>query len=474
MRKILLILGVLVCIAGCSLSPKYSRPAAPVPTDWPSGQAYKELPQAQRIPGAAYLPWRDYFTDARLQEVIQIALKNNLDFRLAALNIEKARAMYRIQRAELAPVVDGTAAGSRGRTPADLSSTGSATTGGQWSVELGITAWEIDIFGRLRSLTESALENYFASEFACTSMQILLIAEVASAYLTLATDRDNLNLARSTFESQQDSCNVIRRRHEVGISTELDLRQVQTRVESAQVDVAKYTGVVAQDENALNLLVGSPVRPDLLPEGLRAVSSFPDVSPGLPSSVLLYRPDILEAESTLRAAYADIGAARAALFPSISLTTALGTASADLTGLFKSGSFTWNYAPQMTLPMFAPRAWSALKVTKVNREIAVAQYEKAIQTAFKEVANELAKRGTLSDQIAAQQSLVDASAESYRLSMLRYDKGTDTYLNALDSQRSLYSAQQGLISLQEAKLTNQVMLYKVLGGGGNPESPDQQ
>lgn len=461
-------------VAGCSLNPKYSRPEAPVPTEWPDGQAYKYLPQTQDAQAAAYLPWRDFFTDVRLQGVIRTALRNSRDLRLAALNIEKARAMYRVQRAELAPVVSGTAGGSRGRTPADLSSTGQATTGAEWSVELGITAWELDFFGRLRSLTESAMESYFASRYACSSTQILLLSEVANAYLTLAADKDNLSLAQSTFESQQVSYNLIRRRREVGIATELDLRQVQTRVESARVDVARYTSLIAQDENALNLLVGSPVPADLLPEGLAAVTPFPDVSPGLPSRVLLYRPDILEAESTLKAAYADIGAARAALFPSISLTSALGTASADLTGLFKSGSFVWNYAPQMALPMFDPRAWSALKVTKVNREIAVAQYEKAIQTAFKEVADELAKQGTLGDQITAQQSLVDASAESYRLSSLRYNKGTDTYLNALDAQRSLYNAQQGLISLQQEKLSNQVTLYKVLGGGGEPESQNQQ
>lgn len=464
---------VAVFVAGCSLNPKYSQPSAPVPTEWPSGRAYKDLPQAQGAPAAVDLPWRNFFSDARLQEVIRTALRNNRDLRLAALNIEKARAMYRVQRAELAPTVNGTAGGGRSRTPADLSFTGNALTAGDWNVGFGITAWEIDFFGRLRSLTESALQSYFASEYACSSTQILLVSEVADAYLALATDRDNLNLAQSTFESQQASYNVIRRRCEVGISTELDLRQVQTRVESARVDVAKYTGQVAQDENALNLLVGSPVLSELLPEGLGAVSPFPDVSPGLSSRVLLSRPDILDAESTLRAAYADIGAARAALFPKISLTTALGTASADLTALFKPGSLAWNYAATMTLPMFDPRAWEALKVSKVNREIAVAQYEKSIQTAFREVADELAKRGTLGDQIAAQQTLVDASAEAYRLSSLRYDKGSDTYLNVLDAQRSLYNAQQGLISLQQAKLTNQVTLYKVLGGGGEPESRDQ-
>lgn len=450
---------------GCSLNPAYTRPAAPVPAEWPSGQGYGEVPKGAEAPSADDLHWSDFFTDPRLQEIIGTALDNNRDLRLAALNVEMARATYRIQRAELAPAVDGSASGSRGRTPADLSTTGKAMTGEQWSVGLGLTAWEIDFFGRIRSLTESALESYFASEYARRSTQILLVSEVANAYLTLAADRENLKLARSTHESQLASYHVIKRRHEVGISTELDLRQVQTRVESARVDVARYTSLVAQDENALNLLAGTVVREDLLPDGLDTVQPMPDLAPGLPSTVLLKRPDILDAEASLKAATADIGAARATLFPRISLTTALGTASADLSGLFKAGSLAWNYAPQVTLPMFDPRAWAALRATKVSREIAVVRYERAIQTAFREVADELAKRGTMGEQVAAQESLVAASAESYRLSSLRYDRGSDTYLNVLDAQRSLYSAQQGLIGIQQAKLTNQVNLYKVLGGG---------
>jgi len=264
-----------VLLAGCSLNPKYTRPAAPVPAEWPSGQAYKETSQAPDVPLAAELQWRSFFTDPCLQEIIRTTLQNNRDLRLAALNVDKARAMYRVQRAELAPVINGSASGIRARTPADLSSNGQATTGDQWTVQLGITSWEIDFFGRIRSLTESALEGYFASEYACRGAQVLLISEVANAYMTLAADRENLNLAQSTFESQQASYNVIQRRREVGISTELDLRQVQTRVESARVDVARYTGLIAQDENALNLLVGAPVRTDLLPGGLCAIKPMP-------------------------------------------------------------------------------------------------------------------------------------------------------------------------------------------------------
>ena len=299
------------------------------------------------------------------------------------------------------------------------------------------------------------------------SAQILLVSEVANAYLTLAADRENLKLAQSTLESQQAAYKVIRRRFEVGLAHELDLRQVQTRVDAARVDVARYTELAAQDNNALNLLAGSTVPAGLLPERLSVVAPLPDVAPGTSSEVLLRRPDILQAENGLKAANANIGAARANFFPRISLTSAIGSASGDLSGLFKSGSFVWNYAPQIVMPIFDARTWPALKVTKVDKEIAVAQYEKAIQVAFREVADALARRGTMGDQMQAQQSLVDATSKAYRLSNLRYEKGIDIYLNVLEAQRSLYNAQQGLIAIRLAKLANQVRLYAVLGGGGD-------
>lgn len=469
-RKLRLFSAVtVILLTGCSMIPKYTRPDAPVPGEWPTGAAYSQTSADLREPLASELEWREFFTDGRLQEVIGMALKNNRDLRLAALNVEKARALYRVQRAELLPAVDGTAKGIRERVPGTISgergSASGAVTASQYSVGVGISAWEIDFFGRIRSLGKSALEEYFATEHARRSAQILLIAEVANAYLTLAADRENLQLAQSTLENQQAAYNLIRRRHEVGLVAELDLRQVQTRVESARVDVAQFTQLAAQDQNALDLLVGSSVPGDLLSEALSVVAPLPDVSPGTSSEVLLNRPDILQAESLLKAANANIGAARAALFPRISLTTALGTASGDLTDLFRSGTLAWNYAPQIVMPIFDPRAWSALKVTKVNREMAVAQYEKAIQGAFREVVDALARKGTLGDQMEAQQSLLDATAKTYQLSNARYEKGTDIYLNVLDAQRSLYAAQQGLISVRLARLANQVQLYAVLGGG---------
>ncbi|MGV8073188.1 MAG: efflux transporter outer membrane subunit [Syntrophobacteraceae bacterium] len=454
-------------ISGCTMIPKYTQPEAPVPGGWPTGPAYSGSASVPGAPLAADLQWREFFTDERLQKVIESALQNNRDLRLAALNVEMARALYRIQRVELLPTVDATGSSSRQLVPGELSRDGRATTSNVYNADLGISSWEIDFFGRIRSLEKRALEEYFATEQARRSVQILLISEVATAYLTLASDRENLKLAQATLETQQESFNLIRRRFEVGLLPELDVRQVQTLVDAARVKVAQFTDLVARDENALNLLVGSPLPADQLPAELSVVASFPDFSPGMTSDVLLRRPDISRAENMLKAADANIGAARAALFPRISLTSNVGTASADLSGLFESGSLAWIYAPKIVLPIFDARAWSALKATKVDREIAVTQYEKAIQGAFREVADELARRGTLGDQLEAQQSLVNAAGDAYRLSNARYTKGIDIYLNVLVAQRSLYSAQEGLIAIRLAKLSNQVRLYAVLGGGGD-------
>jgi outer membrane protein, multidrug efflux system len=464
-KTLSLLTTIAVFLSGCTMIPKYTQPEPPVPAAWPTGPAYQATRATENGPVAADLRWREFFTDERLQTLIAMALENNRNLRVAALNVERARALYRIQRAELLPTADARGSAIRQRLPADLADTDHAVTADQYSVSMGISSWELDFFGRIQSLEKRALEEYFATDQARRSAQILLVSEVANAYLTLAGDRENLQLARSTLEAQRLSYHVIQRRFEVGLAPELDLRQVQTRVDSARRDVARFTEQVAQDENGLNLLVGSQVPEDLLPDGLSVVAPLPDVSPGVSSEVLLRRPDILEAENLLKAANANIGAARAALFPRISLTTAIGTASGDLSGLFKSGSFVWNYAPQVVMPIFDPRTWSALKVTKVDREIAVAQYEGAIQGAFKEVADALARRGTLGDQMEAQQSLVNATAEAYRLSNARYEKGTDIYLNVLDAQRSLYAAQQVLIATRLASLANQVQLYSVLGGG---------
>jgi len=436
-----------------------------VSAEWPSGEAYRENKTAAGVPAAPEVKWQDFFTDAKLQRIIGTALNNNRDLRLAALNVERARALYGIQRAELLPAVNAIGSASKQRRALDLVRPGEPRTTEQYSVNLGVTAWEIDFFGRIRSLKDAALQEYLATEQGRRSAQIALISAVANTYLSLAADLSILNLAKSTLDTQQAAYNLIKRRYDVGMTSELDLRRAQTQVDAARGDVARYTQLAAQGENALNLLVGSPILKDLLPRDLSSVSPPREISPGISSEALLRRPDVLQAETLLKAANANIGAARAAFLPRISLTTAIGAASADLSGLFTSGSGTWGFAPQIAVPIFDARTWSAYDVTKVQREIFVAQYEKAIQTAFREVADALAVQGTVDQQIAAQQSLVDAVAEIYRLSNARYTKGIDSYLGVLDAQRSLYAAQQAMTNIQLARLTNRVTLYKALGGG---------
>ncbi len=465
--KISLILAAAVIFTGCTMIPNYNRPQAPVPEAWPEGSVYRDVAGDPDAPLAADLRWKEFFTDSRLQAVIETALENNRDLRVAALNVEKARAMYRIQRSDLLPKLNATGSGFKQRVPGDLSSTGNDMIAEEYRVELGIAAWELDFFGRIRSLSRQALESYFATEEARRGAQLLLVSEVANAWLKLAADRENLDLARSTLTSQQAAYDLIRRRVEVGLTAELDLYQVQTRVDAARVDVARFSAEVARDENILALLAGKAVPENLMPADLSSVAPMAPVFAGTSSAVLLNRPDIQQAERRLRAANANIGAARAVLFPRISLTTALGTASSDLSGLFDSGSRTWTFGPQIGLPVFDPRIWSALTVSKVEREIALTQYEGAIQSAFREVADALADNGSIGDQLAAQQSLVEATAEAYRLSNARYEKGSDIYLTVLDAQRALYGAQQGHIAIRRAELANKIKLYAVLGGGAD-------
>jgi multidrug efflux system outer membrane protein len=457
----------LLLFSGCTLAPKYTRPEAPVPSVWPDGSAYKDSAGKAGDTFAADIPWRNFIVDEHLRKVIELALMNNRDLRVAALNVERTQAVYRIQRAELLPIVNAGATFSKERVPKILSGNGKDSTEELYNVTVAISSWELDIFGRIRSLKDAALQEYLATEQAYRGMRISLIAAVANTYLTLAADRELLNLAQETLKAQEATYNLIRRRFEAGASSELDLRQSQTRVDSARVDISRYTVIVAEDENALTLLVGSPVPDELLPKYLNADMILQDVSPGLSSDVLQRRPDILQAESHLKAAHANIGAARAALFPRITLTTSIGTTSDELSGLFTSGSDTWSFLPQIVVPVFDPRTWSAYNVAKVDREILLTHYEKAIQVAFREVADTLAQRGTVEDQMAAQRSLVEATAESYRLSDLRYKNGIDSYLSVLDAQRTLYGAQQGLITIRLSRLTNLVTLYKVLGGGTN-------
>lgn len=467
--KMFLVVSILILLAGCSLAPPYERPAAPVPGDWPDGPAYPNQAASSAAPLAPEIPWRTFFTDERLRHVIQQALENNRDLRLAALNVLRARAVYGIQRSALYPALDATANASTQRVPADLSNDGQSRTVEQYDVNLGIYSWEIDLFGRIRSLKDQALEAYLATEQARRGTQILIISAVADAYLTLAADQEALKLVQTTLDAQLASFQLINRRFEVGLASDLDLNRAQTQVDIARRDRGRYTQRIAQDQNALNFLVG---RTTALPEtvlspDLADIQPFNAISAGISSDVLLRRPDIQQAEHQLKAAYANIGAARASLFPRISLTTAIGTASDELSGLFGSGSGTWLFAPQIALPIFDARLWSALDVTKADREIALVQYERAIQAAFRDVADTLALSGTIDERLAAQRSLVDAASRTYHLSDMRYTKGIDNYLGVLDAQRSLYSAQQVLVFLRLEKLASQVRLFAVLGGGAD-------
>jgi multidrug efflux system outer membrane protein len=462
----IIMLAALYVTACGTLAPTYKRPEAPVPAQWPSGPSSKGAGETAAGKSVADIGWREFYSDERLQKVIELALTNNRDLRVAVSNIERARGLYRIQRAQLFPAVDAAGGYTEQRIPVDISQTGEAYNSRQYFVDLGVTSWELDFFGRIRSLKDAALQQYMATEQARRGAQISLIAEVANAYLTRAADSEGLKLARSTLEARQAAFNLIRRRFEVGLSSALDLRQAQTAMDASRVDVVGFARQVALDENALNLLVGAAVPPELLSGELNNVAPPKEISAGLSSNVLLTRPDILQSENLLRAANANIGAARANFFPRITLTTSVGTISPDLANLFRAGAGTWLFAPQITLPIFdAGSRWANLKVTEADRDIYVARYEKAIQVAFRETADALAFRGTLGDQIAAQESLVAATTDTFRLSNARYTKGIDNYLVVLDAERSLYASQQGLISLRLARLNNLVTLYKVLGGG---------
>jgi len=464
MRRFIPLLLMSIFLCGCPRSSQYVRPGMPVPPAWPESSAPGAVAPGAPVP--ANLKWQEFFSDQRLQSVIAQALANNRDLRVATLNIEKVQALYRIQRAEQYPTIAASVSAEAYRVPRTVSGADDNETVGQITAGLGVASWELDLFGRIRSLKSAALERYLATEQARTATQISLVAAVANSYLALAADQENLRLARVTLDAQQASYDLIQRIRDQGIASDLDLRQAQTQVEAARVDIARYSGQVALDENALALLVGAPVTAGMLPDDLGKVGALKDVAAGLPSDVLLLRPDILLAEHQLKAADANIGAARAAFFPRISLTVAAGLISSDLTNLFKPAAGTWNFAPQAVLPLFDSGARKAgYRAAEVDRDMAVAEYERAIQSAFREVSDSLSLRTTLVAQQTAQESLVNALEETYRLSEARYKGGIDSYLSVLVAQRALYAAQQQMVGVRLARLSNLVTLYKVLGGG---------
>lgn len=443
-------------LAGCDLAPQYVRPAMPVPPALPTGEAY--APETQDVP--VHLSWRALFTDAKLATVIDRALANNRDLRAALANVQAARAQYRVQRAERLPTITAGAGAS-------FADGGTTTTDGvrqDWSADIGLSSFEIDLFGRVKNLTRAALETYLASEAGARSTRIALIAEVASAYATLAADQDLLGVARDTVASAERSLALNSALNAAGLAGKLDVHQAETVLAQARSDVEANATRVAQDRNALDLLVGAPVEAALLPPSLDAVNGgLARVPADLSSAALLERPDVIEAEHQLKAANADIGAARAAFFPRISLTAAAGVASGALSALFSGGAFTWSAAPSASATLFGGGNRGNLAYSEAQRDLGVAQYEKAVQIAFREVADALARAGTIDRQNAAQAQLVAASERSWRLADQRYRAGIDTYLTALDAQRTLYAARQSAIATALEAGLNRITLYRVIG-----------
>lgn len=456
-------LGALaLALAGCSMAPHYDRPALPVPATTPTGGVYGT--GAGGDAALADTAWADFFADPRLKTVIRTALDNNRDLRVALANVEQARAQYRVQRADIFPGADASGGATWQKSPFSMAGSGRADI---YSASLGISAWEIDLFGRVRNLTEAAQQQYFAAAENRNAAQVALVAEVATAWLTLASDQETLSLARKTEAAFRQTRDITVARMKAGISSELDVRQAQTSYDQARSDIAEAETRIAQDKNALTLLAGTSLGDDSLPSALPAGGTTLAQLPGnLPSDVLLKRPDIASAEHQLIAANANIGAARAAFFPKISLTAALGTLSLGLSNLFASGSENWSVAPTASLPIFdAGRNAGNLRYAKASRDAMVATYEKTVQTAFREVADALARRGTIDEQLSAQTSLRDNAQAAYRISEARFKTGVDAFLTTLDSQRSYYSAEKSLLATRLTRETNAVELYRALGGG---------
>ena len=447
------LLVLAVALSGCTMMPQYQRPAAPVASLYPATIA------TTAGPAAADLAWRDFFADERLRQLIGLALTNNLDFRVATLNVEQSRAQYHITRS--ASLLGMNGSGSFMRSHA------AGVTANQWGASLGSTAYELDLFGRVRSLNRQALEKYFATAEAQRGAQVSLVAEVASQYFAWRQAEEQLQLARQTLATVQESYELNLATFAAGASNELDLRTAEGQVQTAKINVLTYERQLAEARNYLVLLVGQPLPTDSpAPRPFGDTNLLADIPAGLPSELVQRRPDILEAEHTLKAASANIGAARAAFFPTITLTGSIGTSSSQLSQLFGAGTGVWSFAPQVTVPIFTGGKNRAdLEAAKISTRIEVANYQKAIQTAFREVADALVASSSYANQVEAQAALISAQQQRFDLATLRYRQGEDSYLNVLSAQQDLYSAQQGRIAAQYNELISQISLYQALGGG---------
>lgn len=444
--------------AGCTLAPTYVQPDAPIPNIYASGTTE----------AAAPLPvWKDFFRDKTMQRVIDLALQNNRDLRVAMLNIEVTRAQYRIQRADILPTINAAAGASSQHLPAAFSSLGVKGVSRQYTASLGFSSFELDLFGRIRSLTEQALETYYSVEEEARTAYLSLVAETAAMYLQLVADREIYDLTAFTLKNRQHNYDLVLKRFEIGVASDLELSQAEILVDEARTYLAAQATQVGLDENYLALLMGTVIPADL-PEvrSLNDIEALADLPEGLPSSLLERRPDILAAEHVLKGANANIGAARANFFPTITLTTTLGKMSTDFSGLFDGAAKTWTFFPHISLPIFdMGRNIAQLQMSEAERDIAVARYEKAIQSAFREVADALTQRENIGEQLAAQESLVSSSGRSYNVADIRYRSGVSAYINVLEAQQMLYSAQSNLISTRLLREANALTLYKALGGG---------
>jgi NodT family efflux transporter outer membrane factor (OMF) lipoprotein len=449
MKRLVLTTLAAAALSACSLAPTYERPAAPVPAAFPASAASSGT-------AAAELGWADFLTDARTRALVELALKNNRDLRIATLNVEQARALYGVQRADQLPTVSAGASATRSTTGNGISSV--------YSVGLQVTAFELDLFGRVKNLSEAAMARYLATDEGRRAAQMSLIAAVASADLALRADDELLKLTQRTLDSRDEQLKLVRVRFDGGVSAEPELRGTESLVAAARASLIALQRQRSQDLNALALLLGQPVPADLPAAAPLDQLRFADLPAGLPSEVLLQRPDVKQAEQSLIAANANIGAARAAFFPRITLTGSVGTASTQLSNLFENAA--WSFTPQLLQPLFdAGRNQANLEASKAAREIAVAQYEKAIQSAFREVADALAGRATLGEQLAAQQQQADAETRRAQLADVLFRGGAASALDRLDAERSALAARQAVVQLQLAKQQNAVLLYRVLGGG---------
>lgn len=460
----LLALAAAAALSGCSLIPTYERPAAPVPETFSLASAQGE---------SAAIAWRDYFTDPRLQQLIDLALVDNRDMRIAALNLEQARAQFQIQRSALYPNIGGVASANRGNNQV------TGDLGNTFTVGLAVSAWELDFFGRISSLKEAALAQYLATDEGRKAYELTLVTSVARGWLALLADEELLDISRRTLVTREESIKLAKLRFDAGFSSELDYRQAESLLEAARATLAQQQRQRALNENALALLLGQPVPSEVLAsiKGGKLADAAPmaDIPAGLPSDLLVRRPDIRAAEQQLIAANANIGAARAAFFPSISLTAQFGSVSNELSNLFNSGTWGFNVGPSLNLPIFtAGRLTAGLQSARAGREIAVAQYEKSIQTSFKEVSDALASRTTLTEQARAQMAQAEAERKRFYLSDLRYRNGVASYLDLLDAQRTLFALEQADVQVRLAQLLNQISLYKALGGGWNEASVGKQ